>query len=124
MAKSSEHATGPFMASAYQIRQFVREHALGDRPHVPLWQGKITYLVPAGMYANQVWDKSMLRKARSFQVPLEVSVLHEFFKGHIRCEACNYKPGSFKSVFSKAGSHYVSAFLNQNNNKLHFPLMN
>mmetsp|Transcript_10496 Transcript_10496/g.28719 ORF Transcript_10496/g.28719 Transcript_10496/m.28719 type:complete len:125 (-) Transcript_10496:337-711(-) len=53
MAKSSEHITGPFMASAYRIRQFVQEHALGDRPDVPLWLGK-TYLVPAGMYASQV----------------------------------------------------------------------
>eukprot|EP00983_Pelagomonas_calceolata_P131759 1161807-Pelagomonas_calceolata.AAC.8 len=46
--------TGPFMASANQIWQFVREHALRDRPHVLLWMGK-AYLVPAGMNASQVW---------------------------------------------------------------------
>eukprot|EP00983_Pelagomonas_calceolata_P059008 1145741-Pelagomonas_calceolata.AAC.3 len=40
MAKSSGHITGSFMASAYQIRQFVGKHALRDRPHVTLWLGK------------------------------------------------------------------------------------
>eukprot|EP00983_Pelagomonas_calceolata_P078216 1154193-Pelagomonas_calceolata.AAC.2 len=40
MAKSSEHVTDPFMASAYRFWQFAREHALRDRPHVPLWLGK------------------------------------------------------------------------------------
>eukprot|EP00983_Pelagomonas_calceolata_P069487 1150374-Pelagomonas_calceolata.AAC.1 len=62
------------MASAYRIWQFVREHALRDRPHAPLWLGK-AYLVPAGMYASQVWAKIMLRKARNFQV-----------NWHIKCE--------------------------------------
>ena len=33
MAKSAEHAARPFLASAYRIRRFVREHALADRPH-------------------------------------------------------------------------------------------
>jgi hypothetical protein len=31
MAKSAEHAARPFLASAYRIRRFVREHALADR---------------------------------------------------------------------------------------------
>ena len=31
--KSAEHAARPFLASAYRIRRFVREHALADRPH-------------------------------------------------------------------------------------------
>jgi hypothetical protein len=43
MAKSSEHAVGPFMVSAYRIRQFVQENSLTGRPHMPLWLGK-TYL--------------------------------------------------------------------------------
>jgi len=33
MAKSAEHAARPFLASAYRIHRFVREHALADRPH-------------------------------------------------------------------------------------------
>jgi hypothetical protein len=33
MAKSAEHASHPFLASAYRIRRFVRKHALADRPH-------------------------------------------------------------------------------------------
>ena len=31
MAKSAEHASRPFLASAYRIRRFVREHTLADR---------------------------------------------------------------------------------------------
>ena len=31
MAKSADHAARPFLASAYRIRRFVREHALADR---------------------------------------------------------------------------------------------
>eukprot|EP00983_Pelagomonas_calceolata_P074669 1152643-Pelagomonas_calceolata.AAC.2 len=34
MAKSSEHAAGPFMASASRVRQFVREKFLANRPYV------------------------------------------------------------------------------------------
>jgi len=49
MAKSAEHAARPFLASAYWIRRFVREHALADRPHTSLWLAK-TYVIPAGMY--------------------------------------------------------------------------
>ena len=54
MAKSAEHAARPFLASAYRIRRFVREHALADRPHTSLWLAK-TYVIPAGMYGSQVW---------------------------------------------------------------------
>ena len=32
MAKSADHAARPFLASAYRIRRFMREHALADRP--------------------------------------------------------------------------------------------
>ena len=40
MAKSADHAARPFLASAYRIRRFVREHALADRPHTSLWLAK------------------------------------------------------------------------------------
>ena len=43
MAKSAGHASRPFLASAYIIRIFVREHALADRPHTSLWLAK-TYV--------------------------------------------------------------------------------
>eukprot|EP00983_Pelagomonas_calceolata_P079911 1154905-Pelagomonas_calceolata.AAC.4 len=59
------------MASAYRIRQFVRKHALGDRPHVPLWLGKI-YLVPAGMYASQVWGTEYVKEGQEFSSELQV----------------------------------------------------
>ena len=43
IGKSAEHAAGPFLASAYRIRRFVREHALADRPHTSLWLAKTCY---------------------------------------------------------------------------------
>jgi hypothetical protein len=45
MAKSAEHASHPFLASAYRIRRFVREHALADRPHTSLWLAKNMYVI-------------------------------------------------------------------------------
>uniref|UniRef100_A0A7S3R323 Uncharacterized protein n=1 Tax=Dunaliella tertiolecta TaxID=3047 RepID=A0A7S3R323_DUNTE len=79
MAKSSEHVTSPFMASAYRIRQFVRKHALRDRSHVPLWLGK-TYLVPAGMSASQVWGTENVKEGKEFSSELQVYHM-SFFKG-------------------------------------------
>eukprot|EP00983_Pelagomonas_calceolata_P052182 1142726-Pelagomonas_calceolata.AAC.2 len=61
MAECSEHVTGPFVASAYWIQQFVREHASRYRPHVPLWLGKAC-LVPAGMYASHVRGTEYLKE--------------------------------------------------------------
>ena len=38
MAKSAEHVSRPFLASAYRIRRSVREHTLTDhRPHTTLF---------------------------------------------------------------------------------------
>ena len=63
MAKSAEHASRPFLASAYRIRRFVREHALADNS---LWLAK-TYVIPAGMYGrgSQVWGTVFCRQAGS-----------------------------------------------------------
>eukprot|EP00983_Pelagomonas_calceolata_P065011 1148403-Pelagomonas_calceolata.AAC.1 len=84
MAKSSEHVTGPFMASAYRIRQFVREHASGDRLHVLLWLRE-TYLVPAGMYASQVWGTEYVDEGQEFssvkRATTNWAVLREY--GHV-----------------------------------------
>eukprot|EP00967_Tisochrysis_lutea_P141515 scaffold260092_cov19-Tisochrysis_lutea.AAC.1 len=54
MAKSSEHITGPSIASAQQMRQFVREHALRVRPHGTVLVGKN---IPGTSwhYATWVW---------------------------------------------------------------------
>ena len=81
MAKSAEHAARPFLASAYRIRKFVREHALADigRPHTSLWLAK-TYIIPAGMYGSQVWGTGFLQAGREFSSPLSTLHLH-FLKG-------------------------------------------
>ena len=49
MAKSAEHTARPFLASAYRIRRFVREHALADRPHTSLWLAKTMLFLLACM---------------------------------------------------------------------------
>ena len=71
MATSAEHAARPFLASAYRIRRFVREHALEDRPHTSLWLAK-TYVNPAGMYGSQVWGTGFLQADREFSSPLSI----------------------------------------------------
>ena len=74
MAKSSEHAAGPFMASAYRIRQFVQDKSLTGRPHVSLQSGKpflLIYVIPAGMYGGQVWGTEYL--------PSDLQVRHMSF---------------------------------------------
>jgi len=79
MAKSAEHAARPFLASAYTIRRFVREHALADRPHTSLWLAK-THVFPAGMHGSQVWGTGFLQAGREFSSPLSTLYLH-FLKG-------------------------------------------
>ena len=79
MAKSAEHAPRPFLASAYKIRIFVREHALADRPHTYLWLAK-THVIPAGMYGSQVWGTGFLQAGREFSSSLSTLHLH-FLKG-------------------------------------------
>ena len=76
LAKSAEHASRPFLASAYRIRRFVCEHALADRPHTSLWLAK-TYVIPAGMYGSQVWGTGFLQAGREFSSSL--SMLHLYF---------------------------------------------
>ena len=79
LAKSAEHAARHFLASAYRIRRFVREHALADRPNTSLWLAK-TYVIPAGMYGSQVWGTGFLQAGREFYSPLSTLHLH-FLKG-------------------------------------------
>ena len=66
----------PFLASAYRIRRFVREHALADRPHTSLWLAK-TYVIPADIYgSHQVWGTVFLQAGRKFSSPLSTLHLH------------------------------------------------
>ena len=59
--EAAARASQPFLAAAYRVREFVRSHALNDRPHTYLWLAK-TYAVPAGMYASQVWGTAYMKK--------------------------------------------------------------
>ena len=83
MIKSFKHADGPFTASAFWVRQFVRENSLVSRPYVSLWLGK-TYVLPAGMYAGQVWGTEFDKDDKVFMSDLQVR-RYEFSEGHAGC---------------------------------------
>jgi len=67
------------LAAAHQIRGFVRDTALCDRPFASLWLAK-AYVVPAGMYACQVWSSGFLREGDVFRPTLQTLHLN-FLKG-------------------------------------------
>ena len=65
LQEAAARAAQPFLAAAYRVREFVRSHALTDRPHTYLWLAK-TYAVPAGMYASQVWGTPYMKESAEF----------------------------------------------------------
>ena len=67
---AANHALRPMMASTFKVRQFVREHRLKSRPHVGLWLSK-AYVIPAGMYASQVWGTPFLMPGAEFESSLQ-----------------------------------------------------
>eukprot|EP00983_Pelagomonas_calceolata_P122916 1160951-Pelagomonas_calceolata.AAC.1 len=78
VAKSSEHAAGPFIASAFRVRQFICENFLENRLYVSLWLGK-TYVVSAGMYAGQVWGTEYIKPGKdsaNSEFVSDMQVLH------------------------------------------------
>jgi len=79
MIKSFKHADGPFTASAFWVRQFVRENSLVSRPYVSLWLGKM-YVLPACMYAGQVWGTEFIKEDNFFTSDLQVQHM-SFLKG-------------------------------------------
>ncbi len=74
---SSEHAAIPMLAAAHQIRGFVRDTALCDKPFACLWLAK-AYVVPAGMYGCKVWSTGFLREGDVFRPTLQTL---NFLKG-------------------------------------------
>eukprot|EP00983_Pelagomonas_calceolata_P037669 1136455-Pelagomonas_calceolata.AAC.6 len=65
MATSAGNASRAMLTSAYRVCRFVREHTLADKPHASLWLAK-TYVIPAGMYASQVWGTVFLQAGKEF----------------------------------------------------------
>jgi len=68
MTASSEHTAIPTLAAAHWIRGFVRDTALCDRLFASLWLAK-AYVVPAGMYGNQVWSSGFCAKVMFLDLP-------------------------------------------------------
>lgn len=75
MSASADHAVQPFMAAVHRVRDFLRSHELLDRPDVALWLGKV-YVLPAGMYASQVWGTPFLRQDREFESAVQMCHLN------------------------------------------------
>eukprot|EP00983_Pelagomonas_calceolata_P120841 1160743-Pelagomonas_calceolata.AAC.1 len=62
MSKLAKNAPRAILTSAYRILRFVHEHTFADRPHASLWFAKM-HVVPAGMYASQVWGTGFMQAA-------------------------------------------------------------
>jgi len=67
LQEAAARASQPSLAAAYRVCEFVRSHALTDRPHTYVWLAK-TYAVPAGMYASQVWGTAYRDKVQKLIV--------------------------------------------------------
>jgi hypothetical protein len=104
MIRSSKHAAGPFVASAFRARQFVRESSLVNRPlYVSLWLGNM-YVLPAGMYAGQVWGTGFIKEDKVLTSDLQVRHMR-FLKGTLGVKRtttnwavlreCEHKPLQF-----------------------------
>ena len=104
MIKSSKHAAGPFMASTFgSVSLLVRENSLVDRPYVSLWLEKI-YVLPAGMYAGQVWGTGFIKEDKVLTSDLQVRHMR-FLKGTLGVKRtttnwavlreCEHKPLQF-----------------------------
>jgi len=65
ITKSAEHAPRPFLASAYRIRRFVREHALANRPHTSLWLLKT--------YVMEIWGGTQIKSKNDMR---DITLLH------------------------------------------------
>ena len=59
--RAAEEALKPCLAGIARARTFVRDHDLSHRLHVSVWLYK-TYVVPASMYASQIWATSFLQE--------------------------------------------------------------
>jgi len=68
---AANHALKPMMTSTFRVKQFVRDHKLKSRPHVGLWLSR-AYVIPAGMYACQVWGTPFLKSDAEFETFLQV----------------------------------------------------
>ena len=88
--EAAARASQPFLAAAYRVREFVRSHALNDRPHTYLWLAK-TYAVPAGMYASQVWGTAYMKEGAEF-ISVGQKCHLNFLKGilGVKRTACNW----------------------------------
>eukprot|EP00983_Pelagomonas_calceolata_P015913 504766-Pelagomonas_calceolata.AAC.2 len=62
-------------------RHFVREHTLSDRLHASLWLAK-TDVVPAGMYASQMWGTGFMQAGKECSSALQTLQLN-FIKGSL-----------------------------------------
>jgi len=64
--KAAEEAIKPCLASMTRIRTFIQQHGLTHRLHAYLWLFK-TYVIPAGMYASQIWATSYLHQGQEME---------------------------------------------------------
>lgn len=90
MEAAAERVVPTFLAGCMRVRQFAGEHGLQDRPHTLLWLTK-TYVIPAGMYASQIWATKYMKEGEEMACPLQTGHLC-FLKRvlGVKRTACNW----------------------------------
>ena len=63
---AAEEALKPCLAGMARIRSFAHNHQIHNRLHAYIWLFK-TYVVPAGMYASQLWATPYLQQGTEMQ---------------------------------------------------------
>ena len=72
--KAAEEALKPCLASMMRIRTFLQEHKLSNRLHACAWLFKV-YVIPASMYASQIWATSYLRQGHEMENCIQKGLL-------------------------------------------------
>jgi len=74
MTAAAERVVPTFHAGCLRVKQFAGEHGLIDRPHTFLWLAK-TYVIPASMYASQIWGTRYMKQGAEMECPLQTGHL-------------------------------------------------
>jgi len=75
LSTAAEAALKPCIAGTYRIKTFAKDHNLTHRLHAFIWLLK-TYVIPAGLYACQIWATPYLRQGTEMDNPLQKWILN------------------------------------------------
>ena len=74
LSTAIDAAQQPLINGTFKIQRFAEEHHLNNRLHALIWLLK-TYVIPAGMYASQIWATPFLKQGKEMDNPLQKWIL-------------------------------------------------